>query len=86
MQLVSKKNFIVLLAAVLVVGFGLMSMFLNNKKLKTTNMESQNKQLEIQKPLSKSDSPAAIEEDLDNTNVEDLDKELQGMEDELGNP
>ncbi len=86
MQLVSKKNFIILLATILVVGFGLMSMYLNNKKIKKVNMEATSPAIVTPIPLGNTDSPTEIEKDLDNTDPDALDKELKGMEDELKTP
>jgi predicted Holliday junction resolvase-like endonuclease len=80
MQLVSKKNFIILLAAVLVVAFGMMSMFLNKKSIQKKQVTQQE---EIQKPMSTSDSTEAIEKDIDNTDIENVDKDLLNLETEL---
>ncbi|KKQ52737.1 hypothetical protein A2865_04190 [Candidatus Woesebacteria bacterium RIFCSPHIGHO2_01_FULL_39_17] len=82
MQLVSRKNFLIFLAAILVVALGFMALTLaKQQKLPTTNTY----QREITKMQSQSDSDRVndIENDLNETDFSDVDKELQDIDKEL---
>jgi cell division protein FtsB len=81
MNLFSKRNFIVLLASILVVAFGLMSLYLTNKK--AAQRQAQVQQQLDQPPLSTSNNVEEIQNDLNNTDMQNIDKELQDMEQEI---
>lgn len=81
MNLFSKRNFVILLAGVLVVAFGIMSLYLNDKK--SAQKEVQMQQSSAEPTLSKSDDLKAIQDDLNNTEVENIDKDLQDMDKEI---
>jgi len=85
MNLLSKRNFVLLLAGVLVVAFGFMSLYLNDKKAMKEKeaMQMQQTQEVMQPPLSNSDNVEDIEKDLDDTELQDIDSELQDMEKEI---
>ena len=83
MNLLSKKNFLLLLAGVLVIAFGLMSLYLNDQKAMREREALQTQQEAMQPAMSNSDSVSEIEKDLDNTDLESVDKELQDMEEEI---
>lgn len=80
MQLVSRKNFLLLLAAVLVVAMGLMAMMLYQTPKAPVTYEQQLQQLQTQ---SQSDQVRDIERDLKESNFNDVDRELQDIETEL---
>lgn len=83
MQLVSRKNFIIFLAAILVVAFGFMALTLSRSyKVKKTLTEPEKEIQQIQNQ-SKSDDLNDIEKDLNETELIDIDKELQDIDTEL---
>lgn len=84
MQLVSRKNFIIFLSAILVVGFAYMALTLTQQSLKTkrTLSVAEKEILQI-KEQSTSDELEDIEKDLIETDLIDIDKELQDIEREL---
>ena len=83
MKLISKKNFLIILAAALVVAFGIMALSLANRSKKAFSYETEIKSIQKQ---SDSDSVEAIEKDLDKTDLSDIDKELQDIDKELNQP
>jgi Na+-transporting methylmalonyl-CoA/oxaloacetate decarboxylase beta subunit len=83
MQLVSRKNFLIFLAAILVVAFGYMALTLSRpSKTQKALTEAEREIQQIQKQ-SNSDELEEIEKDLNNTDFIDIDKELQDIENEL---
>ncbi|OGM04790.1 hypothetical protein A2715_01405 [Candidatus Woesebacteria bacterium RIFCSPHIGHO2_01_FULL_39_32] len=82
MQLVSRKNFLLALAAILVVAMGYMALTLSkqNKKSEPSTFEREIRQVETQ---SRSDEVEDIDKDLSETELNDLDKELQNIDAEL---
>lgn len=87
MKLTSNKNIIILLAALLVVAFAFMALVLLPKKRVSvpkkqtrTGYEQEIDQIETQ---STSDTVESIEADLGETDLSDLDRELQDIENEL---
>lgn len=83
MQLISKKNFIIFLAAILVVSFGFMALTLTKRKVSQKTLSQSEKEIQQIEKQSTSDEITAIEKDLNDTDLVDLDKELQDIEDEL---
>lgn len=81
MQLTSNKNFLIILAAVLVVAMGIMALSLYKRPTEQqTAFESQIQEIETQ---SESDDIEEIEQDLMETDFNDIDKELQDIDREL---
>lgn len=85
MQLVSKRNFIILLSAILVIALAIMALYMTSKPQKETKKVLTEKEKEIQQieTQSNSDEVEDIEEDLNNTDLIDIDKELQDIENEI---
>lgn len=79
MNLFSKKNFLIALAAILVIALGIMAMSLTRRP-KTPSFENEIKMLETQ---SDSDTIESIEKDLNDTELGDIDRELQDIEREV---
>ncbi len=83
MNIVSRKNFLIMLSAILVVALGFMalSFTINPKtqKLQTVT-ENEFQQIETQ---SESDEIIDIEHDLNTTTFDNIDEELQYIEKEL---
>lgn len=81
MNIISKRNFLLLIASVLVVGFGIMSVVLFNKRaaMKVPQFTIQN----VDKPMTNSDNIDDIQKDFDNTDIKSVDKDLQDLEKEL---
>lgn len=83
MEIVSKKNFIIFLAAVLVIAFGYMALTLSSRpSVKKMLTKTDREIMEIQKQ-STSDEIEDIEKDLIDTDLIDVDRELQDIEGEL---
>lgn len=82
MELISKKNTILALAAILVVAYGYMAIRLNHNKPQVAN---DNFQQDVQQMQSQSDSTDvnSIKKDLNNTDFSNLDQELPNIEQEL---
>ncbi len=81
MQLVSRKNFIILLAAILIVGLGFFAINTSKKGVKLpSESDKEIKQIQTQ---SKSDNLEDIEKDLQNTDLNNIDKELSDIEKEI---
>lgn len=84
MEIVSKKNFLILLAAILVVALPIMASRTFKKQTKQPivkdNYEQEIRQIQNQ---STSDSIGDIEKDLNSTDFSQIDKELQDIENEL---
>jgi hypothetical protein len=84
MQLVSKKDFMFTLAAILVVALGFMAFSTAKKSLTQIKApdttESRTEELLKQ---SNSDEVQSIQTDLDNTDFSGVDSELQNIEKEL---
>jgi len=84
MEAFSKKNFILTLSAILVVGLAIMAISLtqNKKKSDTEAFKS-----EINEIKNQSDSTEVndIEKDINNTDFSDIDNDLQNIETELNN-
>jgi hypothetical protein len=84
MQLVSRKNFILFLAAILVAGFAYMALTLAQQSFKTkSTLTMAEKEIQQIKEQSTSDELEDIEKDLLETDLIDIDKELQDIEKEL---
>ena len=84
MQLVSRRNFIIFLAGILVVALGLMAMTLVlQNQIGTSMPETYQQEIQKVQTQSESDNIDAIEKDLMETDLNDLDKELQDIESEL---
>ena len=84
MQLVSRKNFIIFLAAILVVGFAYMALTLAQQSFKTKRtLTVAEKEIQQINEQSTSDELEDIEKDLLETDLIDIDKELQDIEREL---
>ena len=83
MQIIPKKYFIIILASILVIGFGLMSLYLNKKKANQYPTDDYNKEMMKIETQSESDETKAIEKDLIETDLDSVDKELEDMEAEL---
>ena len=80
MQLITTRNFMIALAAALVVGLGIMAISLSQRPAPKTTFESDIEELEMQ---SDSDDVDAIEQDLMQTDLSDVDQELQDIDREL---
>jgi len=80
MKLLTGKNFLLVLAALLVVALGFMAVKTITKP-KTENFD----QMELQEiqTQSNSDSLESIDADLKNTDLDNTDKELQDIQREL---
>ena len=83
MQLISRKNFILFLAAVLVVCLGIMALSMSQRSKKPKILTENEKEIQMIEKQSSSDEISAIEKDLNDTDLSDLDKELQDIENEL---
>ncbi len=82
MQLVSKKNFLMFLAAVLVVALGYMALTLTKRPSQKTATQAE-KEIQQIKQQSESDDLQDIEKDLNDTDLIDIDKDLQNIESEI---
>lgn len=81
MQLVSKKNFLLFLAAILVVALGYMAISLSKRpSTQTVIVDSEIQKIETQ---SDSDEVTSIEKDLVDTDYTEIDKDLQELDNEL---
>lgn len=77
----TEKKFLFILAAILVVAMGFMAITLGSKSEKTdTGIEEELTEINKQ---SQSDEISAIESDLNGTDLSNIDKELQDIENEL---
>lgn len=74
------NNFMMLLAGFLVVALGIMGYVIYNQNKVLESLDKETLMLNTQ---STSDDTTEIEEDLDNTDLDDLDKELIDIEAEL---
>ncbi len=83
MQLISRKNFLIFLAALLVVAMGIMALYLTKKPGSQRSVTEADREIQQIRVQSATDEPEAIEEDLTNTDLQDLDKELPLIESEL---
>ena len=83
MQLVSKKDFLVFLAGTLVVALGVMAFVLSRNYLNKDSAKMFDTEIQQMQSQSQSDSLDAIEKDLEETNLNDVDKELQDIQEEL---
>lgn len=83
MQIVSRKNFLLLLTAILVVALGYMAISLSQRPKAPTSVTEEEMELKQIHQQSNSDELSEIEKDLNATDLDDLDKELQDIEDEL---
>lgn len=82
MQLVSKRNFMILLAAILVVALGYMAMSLSKRD---TGPAPTPMPVYEGEPMSESDEVEEIEADLENTDLDSLDKDINDLDKELQN-
>ncbi len=84
MEIVSRKHFMLFLAAVLVVAFALMGFTLYRQNYKarkaTDNLQKDLQKMEKQ---SSSDRVEDIDKDLNDTNLNNVDKELRDIGKEL---
>lgn len=83
MQLVTRKNFMIFLAAVLVVALGFMALTLTRQSRVKMPLTEDEKEIQEIQTQSKSDDVSEIEKDLNNTDLMDLDKELPDIENEF---
>lgn len=84
MQIVSRKNFLLLLAALCVVLLGYMALNLaQQRSRKHTPLTETDKEIQQIQSQSSSDEIEDIEKDLIDTDLIDIDRELQDIEDEL---
>ena len=83
MQLISKKNFLVFLAALLVVALGFMALTLARKDRVRKPLTASDREIMQIEKQSQSDNVDVIEKDLNETDTIDLDKELQDIENEI---
>lgn len=83
MKIIPKKYTLLALAGILVVTLGIMAYTLRPKltQKELTTEEKEIKQIQIQSP---SDETGAIEKDLNETDLSNLDKELRDIDKELG--
>ena len=81
MELVSKKNFLIFLAAILVVALGYMAVSLSRRPIQpSTNVDPEIQKIETQ---SSSDEVNTIEEDLQDTDFSGIEADLQNLDKEL---
>jgi len=71
------------LAAILVVTLGFMAIYLTKKPKGPASVTESDKEIQEIQQQSKSDEVMEIEKDLYTTDLNDLDKELQDIENEL---
>ncbi len=83
MQLASKKDFLPFLAAILVVALGIMAVVLSRNYLNKDSNKMFNTEIQQMQTQSESDNLDTIEKDLEETNLNDIDKELLNIEKEL---
>lgn len=85
MQIISKKNFIIFLAAALVIALGVMALSLTRrpKQQRTLTQTGMDKEIQQIRTQSNSDDIGDIEKDLNDTDLIDIDKDLQDIENEL---
>lgn len=83
MQLVPKKYFLLFLASISVVFMGLMALTLSKRPVKQVSMTEQEMEIKKIQTQSESDVVEDIEQDLNETDLLDVDKELQDIEGEL---
>ncbi len=76
----SIKNTIIILAATSIIFIAIGFLLTNRESAEKMRVESEIRQMESQ---SSSDEVGAIEKDLDDTDLSDLDRELQDIEAEL---
>ena len=81
MKLVSNKNTLIVLAAILVVGLGMMMLSLIQKP--ASQAETFNQEIQMIETQSESTEIEAIEKDLLETDFSNLDQELNEIEKEL---
>ncbi|OGM28965.1 hypothetical protein A2962_00850 [Candidatus Woesebacteria bacterium RIFCSPLOWO2_01_FULL_39_61] len=81
MQLVSRKNFLIFLAALLVVALGYMIISSSGRYLpQGSDVDPEIQKVETQ---SSSDDIDSIEKDINNTDYSGIDKDLQDVQNEL---
>ncbi|OGM19415.1 hypothetical protein A2955_03330 [Candidatus Woesebacteria bacterium RIFCSPLOWO2_01_FULL_37_19] len=83
MQLLTRKNFLLFLAAILVVALGYMALSTGKVQipyLSQPTYEQEMQNIEIQ---SETDDINSIEKDLNDTDLQNSDKELQDIDAEL---
>ncbi len=81
MQLVSKKNFLIFLAALLVVSLGYMAISLSRRPVsQSLNVDTEIQKVETQ---SNSDDVNSIEKDLNDTDYSGIERDLQDIDTEL---
>ncbi len=83
MQLIKKQNFIIFLAALLVVALGFMTLTLSKWPKSQKTLTDSEKEIKLIQKQSGSDDVNDIEKDLNDTNLIDIDKELQYIENEV---
>lgn len=84
MQLVPRKYFLLFLAAILVVGLGLMALTLAKRPEKQASpMTEADKEIQQIQTQGNGDDIDDIENDLNETDVIELDKELQDIENDM---
>ena len=83
MQLIKKQNFIIFLAALLVVALGFMTLTLSKWPKSQKTITDSEKEIKLIQKQSGSDDVNDIEKDLNDTNLIDIDKELQYIENEV---
>jgi len=83
MQLVSRKNFLLALAALLVVALGFMALTLSGQFKKPKQKSVYDTEIQKIESQSTSDDINSIEKDLKDTDFENLDRELQDIDKEL---
>ncbi|OGM20594.1 hypothetical protein A2714_02765 [Candidatus Woesebacteria bacterium RIFCSPHIGHO2_01_FULL_38_9] len=84
MKLVPRKYFLLFLAALLVVALAYMGFTLYNQRMTPkTSTTTYEKELQQMQNQSQSDGVDDIEKDLTETDLSDIDKELQDIETEL---
>jgi hypothetical protein len=83
MQLVPRKYFLLFLAATLVVALGVMALTLSGRTQKKAVLTESDKEIQQIQTQTKGDDVDDIEKDLNETDLVDVDKELQDIENEL---
>lgn len=87
MELVNKKNTIIVLASLLVVALAVMALSARNKKpVVLTADQKLQKEVQQIKTQSNSDDVNSIQKDIDQTDLSNSDKELQNIDSELNKP
>lgn len=83
MQFISRKNFLIFLAAILVVALGFMALSSTQRSKNQRILTESEKEIQQIQKQSNSDEVTSIEKDLNETDLIDIDKELQDIEKDL---